>query len=178
VKCPACGFETPDEQAWCDFCKEPLRKRRPAAAPAAAAPQGESVPPAKTVPVPDEVWKKLMSVRAEGTPASAPSGGIPAEFAGLDTGGALPAVPPAVRKGAWVFLGICVLWIFFAIFWMIRHSDRIASNVSTTTPLPTRDSAPAPETLPEASSEGTTSEPPPADVPPPDTLPPNDGGTL
>lgn len=165
MKCPACGFETPDEQAWCDFCKEPLRKRKPAAPEAKTAapqpPEGAAleaktaapVPAAKSVPVPEEVWQRLMSVRAQDSPASVPGEGIPPEFAGLDTGGSLPPVPPIIRKGAWVFLGICVVWIFVAIFWMLRNSDRIASNVSTVAPLPTAAPAPAPEPAPEAPPE-------------------------
>ncbi len=26
IRCPACGFESPDTAQWCDFCKEPFRK--------------------------------------------------------------------------------------------------------------------------------------------------------
>ncbi|MEK7859687.1 MAG: hypothetical protein AAB320_11170 [Elusimicrobiota bacterium] len=27
MKCPACGFDSPDDAPWCDLCKEPLRKQ-------------------------------------------------------------------------------------------------------------------------------------------------------
>ncbi|MBI4346381.1 MAG: hypothetical protein HY553_05975 [Elusimicrobia bacterium] len=32
MKCPACGFENPDEAGWCDFCKEPFRRAKAAPA--------------------------------------------------------------------------------------------------------------------------------------------------
>lgn len=31
AKCPACGFESPDDALCCDFCKEPFRRGRPSA---------------------------------------------------------------------------------------------------------------------------------------------------
>lgn len=30
VRCPKCSFESADDAAWCDFCKEPFRKKGPA----------------------------------------------------------------------------------------------------------------------------------------------------
>jgi hypothetical protein len=76
VKCPACGFESPDEAQWCDFCKEPFRKARPA------------TPPAK---VDSEAVRKALD----------PTDGIPPEFLALDSGGKIPPVPPWLRYATW-----------------------------------------------------------------------------
>jgi putative endonuclease len=28
LKCPKCGFDSPDERSWCDLCGEPFRKEK------------------------------------------------------------------------------------------------------------------------------------------------------
>ena len=80
VRCPACGFESPDAAQWCDFCKEPFRKPRPAAAPAPA-------------PTPTPIRQQEPDQEFEA--------GIPPEFLGLDAGGEVPVLPPWVRYAAW-----------------------------------------------------------------------------
>src|SRR5262245_21735922 len=52
VKCPACGFDSPDAAQWCDFCKEPFAKK--AAKQAAPAPS-PAPPPASLAPAPPPV---------------------------------------------------------------------------------------------------------------------------
>ena len=34
MKCPACGFDSPEGAQWCDFCKEPFFKKAPKPTPA------------------------------------------------------------------------------------------------------------------------------------------------
>ncbi|MFH1724694.1 MAG: hypothetical protein ABII00_08735 [Elusimicrobiota bacterium] len=141
MKCPACGFETPDAQGWCDFCKEPFRKkaaeragdRTPAIREAPDVRDAEAVIAVpdpvelkKTVPVPQHVLEMLKRQRAEATIPEKVE--IPPEFADLDPGGRVPQAPPLARKLAWVFLGICVLWIFVATIWMVRNKERIAAR--------------------------------------------------
>lgn len=45
AKCPACGFESPDDAVCCDFCKEPFRRSRPAAPPKPAEETRSGIPP-------------------------------------------------------------------------------------------------------------------------------------
>ena len=84
MKCPACGFDSPDDAAWCDFCKEPFRK----------GPPPPRLSPPATPPVP------------EGKRNGAP----PAEFAHLDPGERIPTMPPWVRLAAWAFVGFWFVW--------------------------------------------------------------------
>jgi hypothetical protein len=123
VKCPACGFDTPEEQGYCDFCKEPFRIKKPApqskpepARPAPAAP--------RKVDVPKEVLLKLQEVRVAEIKGSAGSAEIPPEFSGLDTGGSIPVLSPIVKKAAWAFLAVCVLWIFILSALVLIHKRR------------------------------------------------------
>jgi hypothetical protein len=84
VKCPACGFDSPDSAQWCDLCKEPFRKPRAAAGPAAK-------------PDPEGARK-----------APEPAAAIPPEFLALDTGGKVPSAPRWFRYAAW---GSLVVWL-------------------------------------------------------------------
>jgi len=63
VKCPACGFESPDPAQWCDFCKEPLRRERRAA----PAPDQKAGEPKKGIPA------EFLALDTGGTIAHAPS---------------------------------------------------------------------------------------------------------
>ncbi|MBI3299195.1 MAG: hypothetical protein HYZ75_13585 [Elusimicrobia bacterium] len=102
VKCPACGMESPEELGYCDFCKEPFRKKKPEPAP----------PPSKqpAVPVPPEVFAKLMQAKAAAEPkAAGEEAGIPAEFAHLDAGERIEGIPPGLRAAAWAFLAFVML---------------------------------------------------------------------
>lgn len=72
LRCPACGFESPDGAQWCDFCKEPFRAQE------AAPPAGTRPPPDKeagtALPLdPREIEKALAQDWARKTP-SAPKG--------------------------------------------------------------------------------------------------------
>ena len=100
VKCPACGMESPEELGYCDFCKEPFRKKKPEAPPP---------PPKKSeVPVPPEVFAKLMQAKTQATPEGEKPG-IPAEFAHLDAGERIERLPPWLRYFTWGFLAFIIL---------------------------------------------------------------------
>jgi hypothetical protein len=67
VKCPACGFESPDSAEWCDFCKEPLKKKKGAA----LIDELKKLPPEKVLErLPQELRKDLS--REEKLPAWSP----------------------------------------------------------------------------------------------------------
>ncbi len=113
VKCPACGFETPEEQGFCDFCKEPFRKRP------------EPAPPPKEHPkvvVPPEVFAKLADARRQAAPAEAPAAGIPAEFAHLDTGGRIAAPSEVIRYLAWGFLALILFAGAVGMLWAVSRA--------------------------------------------------------
>ncbi|MBI4424452.1 MAG: hypothetical protein HY554_12020 [Elusimicrobia bacterium] len=84
MKCPACGFDSPDDAGWCEFCKEPFRKKGPARPPAA--------PPA-----------------AGPKPSTNGASGVGPEFAHLDSGENIPILPPWLRPAAWAFLALWLL---------------------------------------------------------------------
>lgn len=100
IKCPSCGFDSPDAATWCEFCKEPFRsktpkakltyKTPPAPAPAAAAP-GPAQKPAEPAPaVPKEILDR-----------------VPEELAAAaEQEEKLPVLPPWFRYLAWGFLGV------------------------------------------------------------------------
>lgn len=81
VRCPKCSFESADDAAWCDFCKEPFRKKGASAAPAPAAPAAPPVPAAPAAPIDPDVLLKMGD------------------------GEKLPTLPPWARTAAWAFLG-------------------------------------------------------------------------
>ena len=101
VRCPACGFDSPDSAQWCDFCKEPFRQARPPAA------------------NPEGVRKALE-----------PGQGIPPEFLALDTGGKVPAAPRWLRYAAWSTLAawLIVIMALMAAFMAKQRSSRTAQQ--------------------------------------------------
>ena len=92
MKCPACGFDSPDDAGWCDLCKEPFRRK------AAAPPPPVPLPP---VPV----------AAAPAPPAPRPGGAsdVPVEFEGFDPGERIPVIPRWVKYCAWAFLAMWAL---------------------------------------------------------------------
>ena len=71
VKCPACGMDSPDGAAWCDFCKEPFQKKA-SAKPAASTPETAAL---KNLPqeellkrLPGELKKDADKEKVEGFP--------------------------------------------------------------------------------------------------------------
>lgn len=112
MKCPACGFESADDAAWCDFCKEPFRKAgRP---PSPEAPLGPPPPPA---------------------PAQASRNGKPLadiDLKGLDSGERIPAVPPWARLAAWAFLAA---WLICGMMLLGTYAAKERSDVQSI-PLP------------------------------------------
>ncbi|MFA6093391.1 MAG: hypothetical protein WCU88_06100 [Elusimicrobiota bacterium] len=127
MKCPACGFETPEEQGWCDFCKEPFRRRtaEPAAradlpaapVPAAAAaapplPKGGPLPPAAAAqsPLSEEQISELLRQDRE----------------------QIPEASPALRYVSWAFaVFIAVLCVTTTIFliWNGRRAQQGSSMI-------------------------------------------------
>ena len=112
-KCPACGFESPADAAFCDFCKEPFRTKASADLRALAPP----VPPPsqKIPPLPSPEVKYHIS------PSAAPGGRrlrgpdvlprevqakLDAAFAAGDVENKVPTLPRWFRCLAWAFLGV------------------------------------------------------------------------
>lgn len=127
MKCPACGFETPIEQGYCDFCKEPFKKEASVS----------SAEPPKKVDVPPSVLAKLLEDKKESRSESKPKkdlGDIVKEFAHLDAGGKVEEVSPLVRQMAWAFLAILVIWMLIAMMWMVNRASSIR-DARTSRPL-------------------------------------------
>ncbi len=82
VKCPACGFDSPDGASWCDFCKEPFRKKK------TAAPQAR--PERKSISL-EELPKEALER-------------LPLELLPGQDGEKVPSAPPWFRTAAWVVL--------------------------------------------------------------------------
>jgi hypothetical protein len=117
MKCPACGFDTPDTQSWCDFCKEPFRKK----ADSAPAPR----PDIKAkVDIPPAVLAKLLKAKDE-VFEKKDAGPIPSEFLHLDTGGKIGGAPPYAKKMAWVFVAIIFVWTGIGLIWLMGKTRRI-----------------------------------------------------
>ena len=73
LKCPSCGFDSPEGAKWCDFCKEPFRRKEapppaPAAAPAPGPKLTYKVPPTVAA---QEKEKAKPALQAE-RPAAGP----------------------------------------------------------------------------------------------------------
>lgn len=89
VRCNACGFDSADDAQWCDFCKEPFRKKSAAAEPAPAAvpshsPANVKEPEAKVDPKVQLLLKQLSTA---------------------GDGLTLPKLPPWFKYVAWSFFG-------------------------------------------------------------------------
>lgn len=104
VKCPACGFDSPDEAKWCDFCKEPFRKKTTDAAPAE-----EPAPPAPAAQPKRPSLKYYQPVPAKQPPAASPAPAPSVPAIELKDDEKVPAVPPWFRYAAWAFLGVWVV---------------------------------------------------------------------
>lgn len=128
MKCPACKMETPEELGYCDFCKEPFRRKAPEPAPKVR----------DTVAVPPEVMAKLLE--AKNQPSAEASGPIPPEFAALDAGERIPELPPLARKLAWAFLAFVV----FAGSLALVYTFARARPVPARAPVPGGPERPAP----------------------------------
>lgn len=138
MKCPACKMETPEELGYCDFCKEPFRRKAPEPEPKVV----------EKVVVPPEVMAKVLEARNQ-APAEA-AGPIPPEFAALDAGERIPQLPPHVRNLAWAFLALVVFAGSLGLVYMLARAHRSASR-----PLP-------------ASAEGAPPPAPPQPAPGPE----------
>lgn len=113
VKCPSCGFDSPESAQWCDFCKEPFRRKEaklPESPPLPAAPPG----PKLTYRVPPTV---AAQERAKSSPAADKPPAMPDDLPpeahqrltaalSVEEAEKVPAAPKWVRWAAWAFLGI------------------------------------------------------------------------
>ncbi|MDD5657453.1 MAG: hypothetical protein PHF00_09405 [Elusimicrobia bacterium] len=88
VKCPACGFESPDGASWCDFCKEPFAKK-------AAPPEIPDAPPSGP--------SKEVLARA------AQDAALARDLLRSDQD-KIPAAPDWLRWAAWLLLGAVVIF--------------------------------------------------------------------
>lgn len=120
-------METPEEQGFCDFCKEPFRKKAPPPKPVQPAP----------IKVPPEVFQKLLEAKNVDKGDGIKRQDIPPEFTGLDSGGNIEGLPPYARKAAWAFLGLILLWsVVGTIYFAMRAKD--AAEAPPRAPAPPR----------------------------------------
>lgn len=117
MKCPACKMETPEELGYCDFCKEPFRRKAPEPEPK----------PKETVAVPPEVMAKVLEAKTQASAKAA--GPIPPEFAALDAGERIPQFPPHVRKLAWAFLALVVFAGSLGLVYMLARARQVPVRV-------------------------------------------------
>ena len=88
VRCPSCGFESAQDSAWCDFCKEPFIKGKKAA---------PEQPPAPVPPQPKLSKEELLAK-------------VPAELIASEDEEKIPVIPKWVRIICWIFLGVWFMW--------------------------------------------------------------------
>lgn len=158
MKCPSCGFETPDAQGWCDFCKEPFRRaqKKDAPAPAETAPASAAPAPAAPAPVPAKpsiapVSETKPAPEGAAKPAASAEGAAPKltpeqafELLRLDPGERIPAVSPALRYGAYGFLLVCLLWAAAMTMVLMNRAQRM----QTSPPPAASSEEPPPEPIP------------------------------
>ena len=144
MKCPACGFETPEEQGHCDFCKEPFRRK-------AEPPRNAKAQP--KVDIPPAVMAKLMEVRVEGKKSAGPPAVIPPEFAHLDAGERLPGASALLRFAAWTFLATVILIGVAASLVAVQRRKAAASKPARRDSAPLRAVPPAPSPPPAPVAE-------------------------
>ncbi|MFA6029333.1 MAG: hypothetical protein WC969_05740 [Elusimicrobiota bacterium] len=154
MKCPACGFETPDAQGWCDFCKEPFRRTQKDA-PASAEP-AHAAPPAPVVPAPAPAKSPAIVPSAPAAVPASPAGSASTEPAPkltpeqafellrLDPGERIPPVSPALRYAAYGFLLVCLLWAAAMTMILMNRAQRMQTapppaEASAEVPVPASD---------------------------------------
>lgn len=107
-RCQACGFESPAEAPYCDFCKEPFRPKTPKPPP--SVPQSASpkpAAPANLLELPEEALAKL------------PPGFV------LKDEEKVPSLPRWLRWAAWAFLGLWLLaGAIVAGAWLAHYVNR------------------------------------------------------
>ena len=143
MKCPACKMETPEELGYCDFCKEPFRRKAPEPAPKVR----------DTVAVPPEVMAKLLEAKNQASVEAA--GPIPPEFAALDAGERIPEFPPHVRKLAWAFLALVMFAGSLGLVYVLGRAQKGQAQVPPPVgPGPSTPPAPSAPPAPEPQSSG------------------------
>jgi hypothetical protein len=156
MKCPACKMETAPELGYCDFCKEPFRRKDPPP----KAPEKVAVPP-------DLMAKLLEAKRAAPEPPAGPGPDLPPEFAQLAAAERMPAVPPMVRYLAWAFLaGILTLSAVGFVYVMTRPRPKAPADGAPPGRPPRREAPPAPAAPPADLPPGVPDEEPLAPPPP------------
>jgi hypothetical protein len=151
MKCPACKMETAEELGYCDFCKEPFRRKDPPP----KAPEKVAVPP--------ELMAKLLEAKRAAPERAAGAGPeLPPEFAELAAAERMPAVPPWARYSAWAFLA-AVLTLSAVGFVYVMTRPRPKSPPRVEVPRP----PPPPADLPPGVPDEEPLAPPPLPPPPP-----------
>jgi uncharacterized Zn finger protein (UPF0148 family) len=109
VKCPACGFDSPDGALFCDMCKEPFKKKGAAAV----------VDELKKL-TPEERLKRVADELAKDKEREEQ----------------LPYLPPNFRYIAWGFLGLMVLsGLIGAAMLFARYNDNKRGEDLPQTPI-------------------------------------------
>ncbi len=120
MKCPACGFDSADDAAWCDFCKEPFRKAAPPAPGAAGSGESFRAPPPQA-PAP-----AAAPAQRNGKPL------VNLDLKSLDPGERIPTIPPWARMAAWAFLGLWAVGGMMLLGYYAAQERRAVESV----PLP------------------------------------------
>ena len=118
-KCPACGFESPADAAFCDFCKEPFRRKE--------APTARPSPQVKyhISPTATPGGRRLRD--SDDLPKEAQAR-LDAAFASGDVENKVPTLPHWFRYLAWAFLGV---WFVTG---MILGGAMVARHMAGPTP--------------------------------------------
>lgn len=77
--------------------------------------------------------KKVVPKTSEAAAPKQPSS-IPAEFAGLDSGERIPAVPPKLRLAAWVFFALAMLGVLALSMMAVRRTGEFESAAGSIRP--------------------------------------------
>ncbi len=120
VKCGACGFESADDARWCDFCKEPFRKK----ASASAAPAVAAAPPPQPAPRPLSATSRIEP-SDDAKPVDPKVLQLVKQLSATGDGLTLPKTPGYMKYLAWAFLASWLLTgCILAGVLLARYKDR------------------------------------------------------
>jgi hypothetical protein len=126
MKCPSCGFDSPEGASWCDFCKHPFKREKSAPARAPSAPSSEPRIKKLIEDLPDEVRAKL--------PAHLEAAAAEEEQ--------VRGVSREVRLMAWAFFGFWFLLFMIAAGMLLGRRKLISQEARE--PAPSAQALPAP----------------------------------
>ena len=99
LKCPSCSFDSPDDALYCDFCKEPFRKK-PAVKPAVA-----PIPKTTQAPAMAQDQAEILEIAKKLSKGTLDK--IPPELSTLEE--KIPTLPPWLSTVTWIFLAVCLI---------------------------------------------------------------------